>query len=128
MKDVQIEYSRTKTGVVVVVLLIDGKRVFEDHGEFDRNRWDVSEYFDPENPKQFLPEMIPVTSSNIKSIGYDIEESELFVSFNGGPSVYRYTDVPIKVFNKFLEHESKGAFFARQVKDCFEFEKLVFEE
>ena len=57
-------------------------------------------------------------SSNIVSIGYDETNLILEVEFKGG-SVYKYLDVPIDVFNNFMESDSKGSFFHRNIKNTY---------
>jgi hypothetical protein len=44
-----------------------------------------------------VPDMIPVYSSNLRSIGYDGKLRELFVSFKGG-SLYKYYQVPPDIY------------------------------
>lgn len=56
-----------------------------------------------------------VESSNLVSIGYDSENSTLEVEFKGG-AVWQYFDVPESVWYEFDGSESKGKFFAREIK------------
>jgi len=51
----------------------------------------------------------PVSSSNICSVGYDVDSAVLEVEFDGG-DVYQYYDVPEHLYKKFMESGSKGAF------------------
>jgi hypothetical protein len=56
-----------------------------------------------------------VDSSNILSIGYDSEASELRVVFaNGG--VYSYEGVSQEAYEKFIAADSKGAYLAKHIK------------
>lgn len=63
-----------------------------------------------------------VESSNITSIGYDPDEQKLEVEFHGG-SIYQYFEVPETLYRYFIEAESKGKFFAQNVKGYFPFKK-----
>ncbi len=60
---------------------------------------------------------IPVASSNIKSIGYIANGEILEVEFNSG-AIYHYFSVPAGVFADFVDAESKGKFFIRNVRDA----------
>lgn len=60
-------------------------------------------------------EMIPVSSSNIDSIGHDSDASVLRVMFKDG-SVYEYLGVSNQVFQAFLQAGSKGQFLDREIK------------
>ena len=66
---------------------------------------------------------ISVTSSTVKTIGYDAPNRFLEVEFKSG-SLYRYQDVPEPVFIAFLATSSKGGFLNAMVKPFFEFEQL----
>ncbi|HBM45827.1 TPA: KTSC domain-containing protein [Patescibacteria group bacterium] len=52
---------------------------------------------------------IAVTSSNIRSIGYDLESFVLEVEFTSG-DVYQYYDVPQHLFQELLHASSLGGF------------------
>ncbi len=55
-------------------------------------------------------EMINVKSSNIRSVGYSIDEKILKVVFvNGG--VYKYNNVDNEIFEKLLSSPSIGKYF-----------------
>jgi hypothetical protein len=57
---------------------------------------------------------IPVTSSNIMSVGYDPASQTLEVAFSTG--VYRYAEVPPEVHLGLMGAESKGRYLHAQVK------------
>lgn len=59
--------------------------------------------------------MIQVTSSMIRSIGYMDESSELYVEFTN-KDVYKYFDVAKSVFESLLSAESVGKFFDANIK------------
>jgi len=63
--------------------------------------------------------MTPVKSSNLTHVGYDSATRELAVTFTSGKT-YRYADVPDEVVARFMEAESKGSFFARNIKGKFQ--------
>jgi len=67
---------------------------------------------------------IPITSSNLKAIGYDEEHKILEVEFKGG-GVYRYKDVPKETFESFLSSPSLGKFFMGSIRNRFLFERLI---
>ncbi len=54
-------------------------------------------------------EMIPVSSSNIASIGYEENQNTLVIEFNNGRA-YEYYGVPSYVFDEFLNAGSKGQY------------------
>jgi hypothetical protein len=72
-------------------------------------------------------ELKEVKSSNIQAIGYDKESKKLHVRFTGG-NVYEYTAVPQELFESFFTSESKGKFFAVNIKGHFQFLKLEKEQ
>ncbi|MDO8555467.1 MAG: KTSC domain-containing protein [bacterium] len=52
---------------------------------------------------------IPVSSSNIRSIGYDPQSAVLEVEFTSG-DVYQYFDVPERLYDGLLQAASHGQF------------------
>jgi hypothetical protein len=66
-----------------------------------------------------VPELIPVEdSSNVRAIGYDLENKYLYVQFHPEseserPPVYRYISVPEQVYRRFMKAPSKGMFVWR---------------
>lgn len=66
---------------------------------------------------------INVTSSNIRSIGYDPKAQALEVEFKSG-SLYRYSGVPASVYDTFVAAPSKGRFFDSRIKDRYPTVKL----
>ncbi len=51
----------------------------------------------------------PVSSSNIRSIGYDVSSSILEVEFTSG-DIYQYYDVPEHLYGEFMKASSFGGF------------------
>jgi KTSC domain-containing protein len=68
-------------------------------------------------------EMIPVSSSNIASIGYDPERKELEVAFKGG-ATYRYHGVEEDTFLGLKNAKSAGGFFHLHVISRYHHRKL----
>lgn len=67
---------------------------------------------------------VPVSSSKIASVGHDSEAKTLYVEFKNG-HVYRYDDIPQKVYDGLMKAESHGTFFDDEIKDAgYEFKKL----
>lgn len=60
-------------------------------------------------------ERIPVESSNIAEIGYDIGSMTLEVMFKKS-GLYQYFDVPENVFQEFIQSDSKGKFLNTCIK------------
>lgn len=58
---------------------------------------------------------MPVTSSNVVSIGYEEETHTVEVEFKG-MSVYQYQGVPPDVYESFMAAGSKGSFVQRTLK------------
>lgn len=63
-----------------------------------------------------------ISSSNIKSIGYNVERKVLEVEFHN-KAVYHYLDVDTKTVVELLLADSVGGHFARKVKNSFKFVK-----
>jgi hypothetical protein len=68
-------------------------------------------------------EIIPVTSSNIKGIGYDKSSSTLFVVFHSG-GTYQYFNVPEHLYLAFINADSKGKFLHQHVKYQYRYQKV----
>lgn len=67
--------------------------------------------------------MQAVQSSNIKGVGYDPDAQELVVEFNKGGR-YKYKGVPPHVYAQLLEADSVGRYFATEIRNKYETEKL----
>jgi hypothetical protein len=58
---------------------------------------------------------IPVSSSNLASVGYDPATQTLEVEFlNGG--IYNYSGVPSSVYSGLMSATSHGTYFDRNIK------------
>ncbi len=60
----------------------------------------------------------PVSSSNIRSIGYDADSQVLEVEFLDG-AVYEYYDVPEDVHQGLMSARSHGSYLHRHVRDRY---------
>jgi hypothetical protein len=60
-----------------------------------------------------------VTSSNIRSVGYDADKRLLEIEFNSG-AVYQYDEVPLEVHQGLMAAPSVGSFFASEIKPHYE--------
>ena len=64
---------------------------------------------------------IPVASSNIASVGYDVENKILEIEFHHG-AVYQYFDVPKKVYEELMNSPSQGAYFMNEIKSKIKYQ------
>ncbi|MGD2071961.1 MAG: KTSC domain-containing protein [Candidatus Thorarchaeota archaeon] len=67
---------------------------------------------------------IPVKSSSINSIGYDIIEQILEVEFTRG-AIYQYEDVPAFRVVEFIFADSVGKYFSQNIKNNFKYRKII---
>ena len=64
-----------------------------------------------------------VESEAIREINYDAERAKLVVTFNDG-DLYVYVGVPGEVHRSFLDADSKGRFFAYEIRDQYPYNKV----
>ena len=68
--------------------------------------------------------MIPIESSQIKSVGYDSKQNTLYIEFNTG-AVYAYNDVPDTHFKMLCTPTlSAGSYFSKEIRTHYEYVKL----
>jgi len=68
-------------------------------------------------------DMHPVSSSNVASVGYDVDSATLQVEFlNGG--VYQYFDVPENVYQGLVNADSVGKYLAAHIKGHYRYSKV----
>mgnify|MGYP003291661603 CR=1 FL=1 len=60
--------------------------------------------------------MIPVSSSDLSSVGY--ENGTLYISFHSG-GLYSYSDVPQHVYSALLNAPSKGRYFHAYIRNVY---------
>lgn len=66
---------------------------------------------------------MPVTSSNVASIGYDPSSLTLEVEFKDG-YIYQYFDVPETVYQEFMRANSKGQFLHANIRNSYRYTRL----
>lgn len=59
---------------------------------------------------------IPVQSSDLRAVGYDVLSLVLEIEFHSG-GIYQYYRVPIEIVDELLGADSLGRYFARQIKN-----------
>lgn len=67
-------------------------------------------------------EMIPVKSSNLRSVGYDQATGTLEIQFNSG--TYEYSNVPSSIHTGLMAASSKGSYHHRHIKHAFSYRKI----
>lgn len=66
-------------------------------------------------------QMIPVSSSDIRSVGY--ESQTLYVRFHSG-GLYAYKGVPYSEYTALLNASSHGKYFAANIKNTYPYFKV----
>ncbi len=69
-----------------------------------------------------MPEMHPVSSSNIAAVGYDSENQSVYVQFLNG-STYAYKGVPEHEFENLRTASSVGSYLNRNYKNVYPYER-----
>jgi hypothetical protein len=62
-----------------------------------------------------------VSSTSIRSVGYDAEKNVLEIEFQSGV-VYAYSQVPREVYVDFMHAASHGQFFTQYIRDQYAYE------
>ncbi|MFN6269887.1 MAG: KTSC domain-containing protein [Akkermansiaceae bacterium] len=70
-----------------------------------------------------MPEMQPVSSSNIAAIGYDVENQAVYVQFLNG-TTYAYKGVPEHEFENLRTAPSVGSYLNRNFKNIYPYERV----
>lgn len=65
----------------------------------------------------------PVSSSNIRSIGYNAQLSVLEVEFASG-DVYQYFNVPEHLHHELMNASSKGQYLNEYIKFSYRYQKV----
>ncbi|HVK65153.1 MAG TPA: KTSC domain-containing protein, partial [Polyangium sp.] len=65
----------------------------------------------------------PVTSTSLRSVGYNPEAHELDLEFKDG-RLYRYSGVPAEVHDELLHAPSLGRYFLANVRGQYPCERL----
>lgn len=69
-----------------------------------------------------IPDMQPVSSSNIEAVGYDAENETVYVQFLNG-STYAYRGVPEHEFENLRTAPSVGSYLNRNFKNVYPYER-----
>lgn len=64
-----------------------------------------------------------VSSSNVRSVGYDAGAGALEVEFNNG-GLYQYLHVPEAVYSALMRAPSIGAYLNENVKDRYSYQRV----
>ena len=68
-------------------------------------------------------ERVQVTSSSLRSIGYDSDHKLLEVEFRSH-AIYVYREVPDWAIERLMAARSKGRYFEAQIRDRYPFERI----
>jgi hypothetical protein len=74
----------------------------------------------PQAPEK--PVGMPTRSNFIENVVYDPANETMAVQFKGG-QIYRYLDVPQKVYQEFMKAHSLGAYFHKNIKDVYRYHR-----
>lgn len=70
-----------------------------------------------------IPEMQPVNSSNVASIGYDVGDQTVYVQFLNG-STYAYKGVQEHEYENLRTAPSVGSYLNRNFKNFYPYERV----
>jgi hypothetical protein len=65
----------------------------------------------------------PVSSSDLRSVGYDNSTNTLEIEFNSG-GVYQYYGVPPAVYQGLMNAPSHGKYFHAQIKGVYRYTRI----
>jgi hypothetical protein len=65
-----------------------------------------------------------VTSSNLKSVGYDPAKRVLEIEFQNG-RVYRYHNVPAEEYDELMKAPSLGRYFIANIRDGYQYDRAA---
>lgn len=60
--------------------------------------------------------LVPVTSSNLRAVGYDASTHSLIISFHSG-GTYQYENITDQMHRNLMSASSKGTFFRKYIRD-----------
>lgn len=66
----------------------------------------------------------PVSSSSIRSVGYDEGERTLEIEFHSG-GIYEYDDVSEEAYRELLQADSRGRYFHDHVRGQHDYRRLM---
>jgi hypothetical protein len=70
-----------------------------------------------------MVDMIPVSSSNVLSVGYDPGNKSVYVRFLN-QALYIYKGVPEPEFNNLINAPSVGSYLHRNFKNVYPYERV----
>jgi hypothetical protein len=70
-----------------------------------------------------MPEMTPVQSSNVDSVGYDASTQTVYVKFLDG-KLYTYKGVPEPEYQGLLNAPSVGSYLHRNFRNVYPYERI----
>jgi hypothetical protein len=62
----------------------------------------------------------PVSSSNLRSVGYDATSQTLEIEFHSG-GIYQYFGVPANIYQGLMAAGSHGKYFHAHIKDVYRY-------
>ena len=65
-----------------------------------------------------------VTSSNVRSVGYDADTQTLEVEFHSG-SIYQYDGVPERVHRGLMQAASKGSYLHLHIRNQYPYRRIL---
>lgn len=65
----------------------------------------------------------PVTSSNLRTVGYDEATQTLEIEFHSG-GVYQYNSVPRSIYEGLMSASSHGKYFHAHIKGVYPYRKI----
>jgi hypothetical protein len=68
--------------------------------------------------------LVSVTSSNLRAIGYDVSTQTLTISFIKS-GVYEFYKIPDSTHSALMNAYSKGTYFDRNIKGRFQYKKIA---
>jgi hypothetical protein len=68
-------------------------------------------------------ERTPVTSTDIRAVGYEAESQTLEIEFNTG-AIYQYSGVSPGEYEGLMASDSKGKYFHANIRNSYSFSKL----
>ena len=66
----------------------------------------------------------PVSSSNLRSVGYDILTNTLEIEFHSG-GIYQYYGVPQNIYNGLMSASSHGGYFHQYIKGVYQYTQIA---
>lgn len=65
----------------------------------------------------------PVSSSNLRSVGYDPDSATLEIEFHGG-RIYQYFNVPQSIYKGLMNAASHGKYHHRKIKGRYRYQRI----